>query len=100
MKQLHAFLSIFILLLTMACSHSRQPKTIVPGGQWLDTDGRLINAHGGGILFHDGTYYWYGEYKGDSTYRLDWVTTWECWRTEAGGVSCYSSTDLVNWKFE
>ena len=32
-----------------------------------DTDGNPINAHGGGILYHEGTYYWYGEFKGDST---------------------------------
>lgn len=36
---------------------------IIPGERWLDTDGNPINAHGGGILYHEGTYYWYGEYK-------------------------------------
>ena len=73
---------------------------IVPGAVWNDTGGQPINAHGGGMLYHDGTYYWYGEYKGDSTYRLPEVTTWECWRADAGGGSCYSSRDLVNWTFE
>lgn len=33
------------------------PRTIVPGTVWHDTDGKPINAHGGGILYHDGTYY-------------------------------------------
>lgn len=75
-------------------------KVITPGTVWRDTDSNIINAHGGGILQHDSTFYWYGEHKGDSTYRLEWVTTWECWRAEAGGVSCYSSKDLVNWKLE
>ena len=42
----------------------------------------------------------YGEYKGDSTYWNPKVPKWECYRTEAGGVSCYSSKDLINWKFE
>jgi len=28
------------------------------------------------------------------------VKTWECWRADAGGVSCYSSKNLVDWKFE
>ena len=34
-----------------------------PGEVWNDTAGKPINAHGGGILFHEGTYYWYGENK-------------------------------------
>ncbi len=74
--------------------------SIIPGAIWRDSQGNTINAHGGGILYHQGIYYWYGEYKGDSTYRLERVTTWECWRADAGGVSCYSSPDLVNWTFE
>lgn len=67
-------------------SAKQEGKDIVtPGSIWKDMDGNPINAHGGGILYHEGTYYWYGEFKGDSTYRLDWVKTWECWRAEAGG---------------
>lgn len=73
---------------------------IVPGTVWNDTEGNQINAHGGGILYHEGTYYWYGELKGDSTYRLDWVKTWDCWRADAGGVSCYSSKNLTDWEYE
>jgi len=84
-----------------ACKQPQRNKAeIISGIVWNDTDGNPINAHGGGIMFHNDIYYWYGEHKGDSTYRLDWVTTWECWRAEAGGVSCYSSKDLVNWTFE
>lgn len=75
-------------------------KLIIPGEKWLDIDGNMINAHGGGVLYYDGTYYWYGEYKGDSTYWNPKVPSWECYRTEAGGVACYSSQNLVNWKFE
>ena len=26
--------------------------------------------------------------------------TWDCYRTDVTGVSCYSSKDLLNWKFE
>lgn len=25
---------------------------------------------------------------------------WDCYRTEAGGVACYSSKNLQSWKFE
>lgn len=81
-------------------SQKTQNLSIYPGQTVLDTDGRVINAHGAGVMYHDGTYYWYGEHKGDSTYRLDWVTSWECWRADAGGVACYSSKNLTDWKFE
>ncbi|MFA9389640.1 MAG: glycoside hydrolase family 43 protein [Prolixibacteraceae bacterium] len=73
---------------------------IKPGEVWNDTEGNPINAHGGGVLFHDGTYYWYGEIKKGATRRVDYITAWECYRVEAGGVSCYSSTDLINWTNE
>lgn len=66
---------------------------------WKDTEGNPINAHGGGMMYDNGTYYWYGEYKGEYTYRSPGVG-WECYRTMSGGVSCYSSKDLQNWKFE
>lgn len=42
-------------------------RDIVPGDVWLDTSGNPINAHGGGILYHNGKYYWYGEYKKGAT---------------------------------
>lgn len=98
--------SLFLCFLICSCaqkkaqSESGDSKMIISGAEWLDTDGNRINAHGGGVLFHEGTYYWYGEYKGDSTYWNPKVPSWECYRTEAGGVSCYSSKDLTNWKFE
>lgn len=81
-------------------SDSDNTEWIISAEEWLDIDGNRINAHGGGVLYHDGTYYWYGEYKGDSTYLNTRVQGWECYRTEAGGVSCYSSKNLYDWKFE
>ena len=92
----------FCLLLACLCVcavFSCRAQSIMPGKEWKDTDGNPINAHGGGVLYHNGTYYWYGEYKGKHTYRSPGVD-WDCYRTEAGGVSCYSSKDLYNWKFE
>lgn len=74
-------------------------KQIVQGAKWLDTDGNPINAHGAGMLYHNGKYYLYGEYKKGETILPEWAT-WECYRTDVTGVSCYSSPDLVNWKFE
>ncbi|MGA1976226.1 MAG: glycoside hydrolase family 43 protein [Bacteroidales bacterium] len=92
-------LSAVILGGLFSCTghHSRE---IIQAGVWRDTDGKIINAHGGGILFFNSVYYWYGEFKGDSTYRLNKIRTWECYRSETGGVSCYSSRNLADWKFE
>lgn len=70
-----------------------------PGAEWRDTEGNPINAHGGGILHHDGTYYWYGECKKGKTF-LPEGATWDSYRTDVTGVGCYSSTDLLNWTFE
>lgn len=58
-----------------------------PGQIWPDTDGVHINAHGGGILHHDGVYYWFGEHKIEG----------EAGNRAHVGVSVYASTDLYNW---
>lgn len=65
-----------------------------------DINGNPINAHGAGILFHNNTYFWYGEIKNGATRKVEYVKHWECYRTDASGVSCYSSKDLINWKYE
>lgn len=90
--------SALLLMAALAVSAGAD-NIILPGMEWRDNDNNPINAHGGGVMFHDGVYYWYGEYKGEYTYRSPGVG-WDCYRTEAGGVSCYSSRDLCNWKFE
>ena len=74
-------------------------EPLVQYGQWLDTDGNPINAHGAGMLYHNGKYYLYGEYKVGKTILPEWAS-WECYRTDVTGVSCYSSPDLRNWTFE
>ena len=78
---------------------AQENTEFIPGEVWKDTDGNPINAHGGGLLYHNGTYYWYGEYKKGKTVLPEWAT-WECYRTDVTGVGCYSSKDLLNWKFE
>ncbi len=101
-KTLFAATAALLVLLTPAAAQtaagqkydSFQPKKV-----WYDTDGNPINAHGGGILYYEGTYYWYGEYKQGKTVLPEWAT-WECYRTDVTGISCYSSKDLMNWKFE
>lgn len=63
-------------------------KAFYPGQAWPDNKGVHINAHGGGILYHKGTYYWYGEHK---------IAGKEGNRAMVG-VHVYSSKDLYAWK--
>lgn len=72
--------------------------SIRPGAIWKDTAGKPINAHGGGILYHDGTYYWFGEIKDGKTYTPKCNASWGGTRIDVTGVSCYSSKDLLNWE--
>src|SRR5579871_1613731 len=74
--------------------------SIAQGKIWKDEDGNAINAHGGGILYFDNTYYWFGEIKKGKTTRAADIRSREDYRVEAGGVSCYSSKDLLSWKYE
>ena len=60
-------------------------KYIVPGGRWVDTEGNLVNAHAGGVVFEEGKFWWFGEYKTEG-------------QEEGGGVSVYSSDDLATWE--
>ena len=66
---------------------------------WKDTKGNNIYSQGGGIFKFGDTYYWYGvHYKGAETYAAS--PTKKNNDTAFVSVSCYSSKDLVNWKFE
>ncbi|MBM4144002.1 MAG: glycosyl hydrolase family 43 [Lentisphaerae bacterium] len=64
-----------------------------PGQVWHDNDGKPIQAHGGGVLSYNGSYYWYGENK-------DAPNVPGTQRVEVIGMSCYSSRDLLNWTNE
>lgn len=81
---------LFAFYFLMAGQFSGVQQSFKPGEIWPDDNGIHINAHGGGILFHNGKYYWFGEHKveGKKGNRA-WV-----------GVHCYSSGDLYNWKDE
>lgn len=75
--------------LVMAASvGARSLERITPGQEWPDRKGEHINAHGGGLLFHEGKYYWYGENRPARGF------------TTEVGVEVYSSSDLVNWEDE
>ncbi len=66
-------------------SNNLSNTAFTPGKLWLDDRGEHINAHGGGILFHEGVYYWYGEKRGGR---------------QSQGVNVYASTDLYHWRYE
>ena len=75
--------------LVMAASVGAQSlERITPGKEWPDRKGEHINAHGGGLLFHEGKYYWYGENR-----PARGITT-------EVGAEGYSSSDLMNWEDE
>ncbi len=63
--------------------------SIRPGQIWLDTKGERIQAHGGSLMYLDGSYYWYGENK-EFTDPEKGIWHW--------GVRCYRSDDLYNWE--
>ena len=59
MKQILSYLLLFFALPMVAMAENK----IKSGEIWPDNNGEHINAHGGGILLHNGTYYWFGEHK-------------------------------------
>jgi hypothetical protein len=65
-------------------------RSFTPGALWLDNNGTHINAHGGGVIFHEGAYYWFGEHK----------VAGRRGNSAQVGVHCYSSGDLYNWTDE
>ncbi|MFC3800056.1 family 43 glycosylhydrolase [Cohnella sp. GCM10012308] len=65
---------------------------------WKDTSGNPIYSQGGNILKVGSTYYWYGvKYNGAVTYYNNPSAKND--DTSFAAVTCYSSTDLVNWTF-
>ncbi|MBL9136959.1 MAG: family 43 glycosylhydrolase [Verrucomicrobiales bacterium] len=69
-----------------------------PGKIWRDTSGRPINAHGGGMLYHAGVYYWFGENKEGKTWLPDSNRGWDGYRVSLTGIRCYASPDLHQWR--
>lgn len=85
-------LALFVVVLSF-CSfmpNAQAENAFRPGELWPDDNGVHINAHGGGVLYHDGAYYWFGEHK----------VAGRRGNSAQVGVHVYSSTDLYNWKDE
>ena len=85
-----------------AADHVQAPtqaqQRFTPGALWLDTAGKPINAHGGGMLFYANTYYWYGEDKTGRTWMPRVNQSWDGYRVEVTGIRCYASKDLYAWE--
>lgn len=82
---------VLVAAMTTLCAsniNAQMLTAITPGKVWSDDQGEHINAHGGNIIFHEGTYYWYGENRPARGF------------TTEVGISVYSSLDLTNWKNE
>lgn len=99
MKKLVATITICSTLLLANCVFAQTAKLVKQDGVWRDINGNFINAHGAGVLYYKGTYYLFGEIKKGKTWRVP-NQDWEDYRVPAGGVSCYTSKDLKNWKYE
>lgn len=85
MKLLKRQLLLFTLSLIHLVCHAQQNDFFTPGTEWLDNQGEHINAHGGGILTYNDTYYWFGEHRPTEGFITE------------EGIICYSSKDLYNW---
>ncbi len=66
---------------------SASKHAIRSGIAWFDASNQVVNAHGSCIVEDEGRYYLFGEFKTDSANVFI-------------GFGCYSSQDLMNWKFE
>jgi autotransporter-associated beta strand protein len=67
---------------------------------YKDTSGNPIYAQGGGVFKFNGIWYWYGvKYNGAVTYYNN-PSAGANSDTSFNAFSCYSSTNLVDWKFE
>ena len=107
-KRVFASISAMILLLTSGAQLPAQQQsttahaasqTIINDTFWKDTSGNYIYSQGGGVFQFGDTYYWYGvHYSGAETYAAN--PSGKNSDTAFKSVTCYSSKDLVNWKFE
>ena len=85
-----SIITYFLIILFYTITSCQNSQKIYPGKIWNDNNGIHINAHGGGILFYENQYYWYGEHK---------ISGSEGNKAQVG-VHLYSSQDLYNWMDE
>lgn len=105
MNMVKTAISLWLSICLLNSNLKAQTGNIQNDRFWNTKDGRPINSQGGGIFrFVDPAggklkYYWYGvHYQGADVYRNNPSVTQK--NTAFESVTCYSSTDLVNWTFE
>jgi hypothetical protein len=72
-KKTIAIITCLIISISIYCQNINH--SFKAGQIWPDNDGKHINAHGGGIIYFNDTYYWFGEY------RLEKRTRSSIWET-------------------
>lgn len=93
MNRTAALILACVCLAALSAGAGAQPgprKQFLPDQVWPDNHGVHINAHGGGVIFHQQRYYWFGQH----------MIAGEAGNSAHVGVHCYSSTDLYNWNDE
>ncbi|MCD8318113.1 MAG: family 43 glycosylhydrolase [Paraprevotella sp.] len=86
MKTRH-ILFLFAFTANLTCGAQETASVIANGIPWFDNRRHIVNAHGACLIEDNGKYYLFGEWKSDTTNSFP-------------GFSCYSSTNLADWKFE
>ncbi len=77
--------AVLVVLFCCVRGFAQNGNVVRPGDVWNDTQGKEIEAHGGGVIRQGGTFYWFGE---DRSQGEDPAKRY---------VSCYTSPDLVHW---
>jgi len=101
LRNLRTTLTLFLLAAFSVAYHVSAVGQVVQNDVfWKDTNGNPIYSQGGGVLKVGNTYYWYGvKYTGADDYYNNPGAGKNSGYTFST-ITCYSSTDLANWKFE
>ena len=74
------FICSTLVAMACLCGAEELRTKFLPGQPWPDDHDIHINAHGGGVINNEGTYYWFGEHKiagkaGNEAHVGVWTTT-------------------------
>lgn len=100
LKKIPIAVSCLALALSVSSTRASAASAVISNDAFFkDTSGNPVYSQGGGVFKFGNTYYWYGvKYNGAVTYFNRPVS--KNGDTSFNAITCYSSTDLVNWRFE